>query len=322
MSESAMSIKCRSALDKAIVRTIVFFDLFEYPLTDTEIRRFFPEYAPRTTLMDIRTSLAASAFLAQTIEEKDGLYCLSGRGDIRELRGARALSSYRKFRRARRLAALLAHVPFVRMIAVCNTLGLNAARDESDIDFFIVVRTGHLWLARLWCAGIAHLLGVRPWRGHERDALCLSFYVADTALDLSCVQLSGWTPDVYLAHWVAWCVPLYDDGVSHDFFHANSWIASCLPNVVPPCPISRRRVVLAPGGRFLKRFSEALFCSHLFERTARAFQLRIAPPAIRDQMNKGTGVVVNDAMLKFHTADRRQEIKERFIKKCKEWGIP
>lgn len=316
-----MSIQNPSQLERSIVRTVAFFDIFDYPLTDTEVQKFLLTDGSGDTLLDIRECLASSLFCARVLEAQDGLYHVRGRGVIRMLRRERALSSYGKHRRARRMVTLLAHVPFVRMIAVCNTLGLNAAREESDIDFFIIARAGHLWCARLLCAGIAHFLGIRPRRGHERDTVCLSFYAADTALDISSLQLPGWTPDLYLAYWITWCVPLYDDGVFQEFFQAQTWLAACLPNSVVPHPIAWRRVILAPVSRAIKRIVEKLFSSCVFERAARAFQLRIMPFVIREQMNGGTGVVVSDSILKFHTADRRQEIKRRFMATCDELGI-
>lgn len=309
---------------RAVCRTIAFFDVFEYPLTDTEIQKFLLGFDgdAEYTLNDVRACLASLVFLG-ALAVGEGLYHSVGRSALRELRRFRVLYSYRKYRRARRMGALLARVPFVRMVCVCNTLGLNAAKDTSDIDLFIVARAGHLWFVRLVCTGFAHLLGMRPREGSVRNMLCLSFYAADDALCLSALQHPAWSPDLYLAYWISWCVPLYDDGVYDDFFKANAWITSVLPNRAPYRPIPLRRIALSSVARFLKRTCERVIgCSGgMVERGARALQLRILPFAIKSQMNAGTGVVVSDSLLKFHTTDRRNEIREKFLRQCREMGL-
>lgn len=320
-----MSTETPSHFECAILRTLIFFDIFEYPLTDFEIWKFLisTERGEPYTVLMIRDCLASSPFLAARISSGEGLFYLVGRDLLRARRQGRMIYSYRKYIRAKRFVSLLAHIPFVRMVCVCNTLGLNVARDESDIDLFIVVSARHVWTVRFFCTSLAHILNLRPRKGHERDTFCLSFFISDCALDLSSLQLDGWDPDVYLASWVAWCVPLYDDGVYDQFFLKNAWITDILPNVFPCEPIPRRRITLSPIMHGIKHAGEIF--SRCFggaiERILRSLQLRILPIAIRNRANVGTGVVVSDTVLKFHIADRRQEISERFEQRCEELGI-
>ena len=318
-----MSIQEPSLLERAIARTIAFFDTLDYPLTDSEIAKFLflPSSEQSFYLRDIRAAISSSGFLQRVIAVCDGLYALVGRAGLSTQRRHCAVHAYRKYRRAKRVIALLSHVPFVRMICVCNTLGLNVARDESDIDLFVVAARSHLWLSRLICTGIAHILGLRPRREQERDTICLSFYVSEEALDLSSLQLPGWTPDLYLAYWITWCVPMYDANTYSRFFEANAWIKEFLPNVIPYEPIPRRRVVLSPVSQFVKNACETLLSWRVIEHVARWIQYRLFPPAIRNHMNRGGGVVVTDSILKFHTADRRGEIKKIFLERCRQLKI-
>lgn len=319
-----MSIEQPGMLEKAIARTVVFFDLFDYPLTDSEIAKFLlcAEEALPAGVRDVRRALSSSPYLASVFECSDGMIGLVGRARMLSLeRRERWVIAYRKYARAKRVIRVLARLPFVRMICVCNTLGLSAARDDSDIDLFIVARAGHLWTVRMLCTGVVHLLGLRPRKGRERDTLCLSFYASDDALDFSGLQLAGWTRDIYLAYWISWCVPMYDDNTYDRFFQANAWIRFVIPHVIPHAPIPWRRVALGPVGRRIKKAFEGMVRSRAVEHAARALQYRLFPRAIRDQMNQGGGVVVSDSMLKFHTTDRRQEIKERFERCCGELNL-
>lgn len=320
-----MSTETPSHLERAILKTLIFFDIFEYPLTDTEVWKFlFSEERGRLyTVFMIRDCLASSPFLKARISFGEGLIHLLRRDQLRMRRRERSIYSYRKYIRTKRFVSLLARIPFVRMVCVCNTLGLNVARDESDIDLFIVARAGHVWTARFLCAGLAHVLNLRPRKGHERDTFCLSFFVSDSALDLSSLQLDGWNPDVYLASWIVWCVPLYDEGVYDRFFQENAWIANVLPNALPYEPIPRRRITLSPVMRGIQYAGEVLgrCFGGAIERLVRSLQLRILPSTIREHINTGTGVVVSDTVLKFHTADKRNEIKRKFLAGCNHFGV-
>lgn len=320
-----MSTETPSHLERAILKTLIFFDIFEYPLTDTEVCKFLfsEERGTSYSVSIIRDCVASSPFLKARISSGEGLIHLHHRDLVRARRRERSIYSYRKYSRAKRFASLLARMPFVRMVCVCNTLGLNVARDESDIDLFIVARAGHVWTARFLCAGFAHVLNLRPRKGRERDTFCLSFFVSDSALDLSSLQLDGWNPDAYLASWIAWCVPLYDDGVYDRFFQENAWIGNVLPNALPYESIPRRRITLSPGMRGVKYAGEIFdrCFGGVIERLVRSLQLRILPPAIRERINTGTGVVVSDTILKFHTSDKRDEIKQKFLAGCNHFGV-
>lgn len=320
-----MSTETPSRLERAILKTLIFFDIFEYPLTDTEVWKFlFSEERGRSyTVFMIRDCLASSPFLKARISCGEGLIHLLRRDQLRMRRRERSIYSYRKYIRTKRFVSLLARIPFVRMVCVCNTLGLNVARDESDIDLFIVASAGHVWTARFLCAGLAHVLNLRPRKGHERDTFCLSFFISDSALDLSSLQLDGWNPDVYLASWIVWCVPLYDDGVYDRFFQENAWIVNVLPNALPYEPIPQRRITLSPIMQSIKHTSEVfILCfGRAVERAVRSLQLRILPAAIREHINTGTGVIVSDRVLKFHISDKRKEIRQKFLTGCNHCGV-
>jgi len=314
------------AIEQSILRTIIFFDLLEYPLTPLAIWKnlFFSDSPTALTLSDYMKCLRESPFLSQHIEEKSGYYFLKGRDSIVALRLERAVITDHKYRVARRMIALFARVPFVRMVCVCNpSLGLNAAREGSDIDLFIVASARHLWFVRLLCTGLAQVFGIRPHKDRLRDTFCLSFYVGDDALDLSGLQLPGWVPDMYWVYWIPLCVPIYDDSTYDNFFNANEWVRQFLPHISSYNTIPRRRVVLSGASRMGKRCAEKIVSvgGTFVERSARAFQLCIMPLVIREKMNEGTGVVVTDSVLKFHVADRRGDIQEQFLKKCAEYNM-
>lgn len=267
-------------------RAVAWFDGFGFPLTAEEVVRYADEATDRPM-------------------SADGFLFMDGRTGFVEERLRRQRYAERKFRRALRVGQILAALPGVRMIAVANTLAFDAARDESDIDLFIVVKRGWLWTFRLLAVGLLKMFGLRPYEGGGRDAICLSFIIDETALDLSPLAIEN---DRYLAVWVASLVPIFDrDGTYRKFWDANIWIRAMLPNAYPRETSIRRRV--RPFVRL------PAFGRSPIENIARHIQSRRFPSEIKSMMNRDTRVVATDHILKFHTNDRRAEYRDLWQKK-------
>ncbi|MBI2634689.1 hypothetical protein HYW82_03420 [Candidatus Peregrinibacteria bacterium] len=125
------------------------------------------------------------------------------------------------WKRVWRYCRFLRFVPFLRMVAVCNNLAFGRVRAASDIDLFIVAREGHLFTVRIFVTAILHIFGVRRHGEKIAGRFCLSFFVDDSALDLSTIAIEK---DIYLAYWVKNLVPIIDDGVYGEFLRKNEWV--------------------------------------------------------------------------------------------------
>ena len=211
----------------------------------------------------------------------------------------------RKRRRARLVTSWLARCLGVRFVALANTTALGYARDEGDLDFFVIVRAGSIWTSRLFGGLPFRLLHMTPRPGNERDAVCLSYFIADDALDLTSHMLPG--DDPYFRYWFLSLLPLFDDGVSKDFWNANATIRAKHPFarrwIVPP-----DLEVRAPRVRF--------FASRLVENIARLLQTKWFPLVIRARMNLDSTVMVNDHVLKFHVTDAREMYRRIYQDSC------
>lgn len=222
----------------------------------------------------------------------------------------------RKRRRARRVASWLARLGSVRFVALANTTALGFARDEGDLDIFVIARAGMIWTTRLLGGLPFRLLGITPRAGNSRDAVCLSYFVSDDALDLSSHQLSG--DDPYFRYWFLSLLPLYDDGVSVDLWNTNATLRArhpfARPWIVPPD-------LRIDSGTWNLDPRRCMSLARLTESVARSLQMRWFPPVIRNQMNRDTTVIVNDHALKFHVSDRRAVYRRTYNEVCKMRGI-
>lgn len=259
-----------------IFRTVAWFDVFGFPVTTEEISRYAEE---PLTIGEVVVGLKD---LTDRLACQDGFWFIKEWSGLVEERMRRARIAERKWRRARHVAKFLAMLPGVRRISVANTLAFDAARDESDIDLFVVVKTGWLWTFRLLAVGLLKMFGLRPYEGGSRDAICLSFMVDESATDLAALAIEN---DRYLDVWQKSLVPIFGG--------KNMSVRRTV----------RPFVRLPAWGR------------SPIEKWARRFQERRFPETIKQMMNRDTRVVVTDHILKFHANDRRAEYRDLWLKK-------
>ncbi len=282
-------------LEEAIVSTIVFFDLFDYPLTTYELWQYVGCPA---SLAEVAAALTQPL---KGVEEKQGLYFLSGRSEIILERQARYHHSAQKFALARRAIKLFRLVPFVEMIAVSNIIGSHNLRSGSDIDLFVIAAPHRLWLTRFCCAGLAKLLGWRPTPQVKRNRICLSFYASAGALDLSGLKLGA--DDIYFNYWLAGLVPLYDrHQIYPELIRHNPWLKECLPNW-HQSDLSPR-LSLRPRRNWLNIFNNTL---DRWEKRSWSWQLKIMPAALKSLINVDTRVRADEEIIKLYLVDRRAE---------------
>lgn len=291
-------------LQKAIARTVAYFDMFDFPMTDFEVWKFLSE---KRDYVDVRNVLSGSTAL----ETKNGFYFLKGRENIIRTRLDRYNFTDRKFKRALRMAKIYRIIPWVKMVAVSNIIGAHNLKDESDIDIFIISEKGKIWLSRFFTAGIAKVLGLRPSEKNSRDKICLNFYVSEEEMDLEKFMMGK--DDIYFIYWLANLVIIYDKGGTYKkFIQVNDWLKNYLPNWQPNEMVARRFVKERKNLFFSFLFN---FIFGSFEAIFKKIQLRKLPADIRELMNKDTRVVISDKVLKLHVKDRREEYRKRWEEK-------
>lgn len=309
-----------SHIDKVIIATVTYFDIFEFPLTLTEIWKWqyhgISTNTPTTffSLVQIQTALDQSTTLKNTLQTHHGFYFLRGKKQYVDTRHARYLIAEKKYKRARLFARYMRFFPFVEFVGVCNSLGYSNARIGSDIDFFVITSPGRIWTTRFMIVWIMKLLRIRPRQGHMQNALCLSFFLCRDHLCLADAQLDAGNsqkPDIYFLYWLSQMSPLYDrGGVAAKLWESNKWAQSALPAAFQRGVSPRRAVSDSRTARAHKAFWERALAGSfgaLVERWSRKLQHTVMPQQLRDLAGTDdTRVVLSDHMLKLHNNDRRE----------------
>ena len=207
-----------SRADVAILRAVLYADVFDYALTLPQVHRYLEGEA--MPLEAVRQALVSSPWLAGRVEMVDGYVVASGRAELARERGRRAERARRLWPAAQWYGRWMARLPFARMVAVTGALSMDNVDGDDDIDYFIVTAPGRVWLTRAFSillVRLARLAGTN---------LCPNYLLADSAL----LQERR---DLFVAHELAQMVPLVGKAVYERIWAANVWLVDILPNVLP-----------------------------------------------------------------------------------------
>lgn len=219
-------------MEKAILRTLAYADIFDYPLTSKEIFRFL--IADRPLGLDsvqaalIRMSVEGTK---TGLNEQKRFYFLSGREELVSRRKKREKISREKLKLAKKVAQLLKVIPTVKLIGVTGRLVMENAEKEDDIDLLIIASRNRLWLTRLLAVVGLELLGKRrrPKQKEVQNKICLNMF-----LDEDRLALPSRERDLYTAHEVIQMKPLWDRNQTEaKFLKANQWVTKYLPHGLP-----------------------------------------------------------------------------------------
>jgi hypothetical protein len=211
-----MAHHCPDAgLGRAILRTLAYADVFDYPLRSAEVVRYLE--GRTATAADVETALREDPTATSAISTRDGYICLAGREALVAIRQERERRAAIFWPRAYRYGRWLGRLPFVRMVAVTGSLAVDNPADRSDIDYFVVTESDALWSAR------AHAIVLVRGVAALGDRLCPNYFLSTRALALS-------DRNLFTAHEVTQMVPVHGIEVYREFRAANAWTDAFLPN--------------------------------------------------------------------------------------------
>ncbi len=294
-------------LDVAILKTVIYGDIFNFPMTAEEIHHFLIHN--RTVgLTEITQHLQTSHFLANTLCFDGTYYSLASRQDIFELRHSREAMVLPLLKRVKTYGRLLAYFPFVEFVGVTGALSMrNPSTETDDLDYLIITRPGRVWLAR---ACIILLVRVMRLRHVE---ICPNYVLASDKLSQS-------RQDMYIAHEIVQLLPLSNVSLYQQLREENQWTQDYLANSNMPfyqfvdAPLNR-------VGLFIKHGLEAVMSTRLgnwleqweYKRKATRFQQQATAPTSSAEIDEGR--------VKGHFQDYGHYVLERYHEQLKLFEI-
>ncbi len=294
----------RREIETAILETVLYSDLFDYPLTHAELAHFLVRV--RADGETVCTCLGAPRYLDGRLRQIDGYVVACGREALIDRRRVRQAASARLWVRARRFARWLAALPFVRMVAVSGALAMDNSAAGDDIDVLIVSAPGRVWTARLFAVALVvagKLFG---------DTLCPNYLVSENALALE-------QRDLFSAHELAQMVPLYGLPVYARMRAANAWVGDFLPNAC--APLRRECEVRAGGpGRAVKRLAEWLLGGWLGD-ALEDWEMRRKRRKFAPRLSAASGAILDRDHVKGHFDDYTAPVMRLYAEHLAQFGL-
>ena len=316
-----------SDLKKAIMATLVYYDVLDRPLTGWEVFRYLirlPEVRPikRNLLKKVPTFRGLTSILcvlekSKLINQKNGFYFLEGRSKIIKQRIERQKIADQKWKKAKRMIVLLQALPYIRMVAVSGSLAMNNTKEESDIDLLIITKTGRIWTCRALVTLYFHLIGQRRHGNLTKNRFCLNHYITDQSLEIPWQSL-------YNAQTYAHLVPLWQErGLYRKFQKANKWINQYLVNY----SISQKGYLnIVKDNKLLisiRKFKEWIL-NTWYGDLLESFLKKIQEKRIREEpltFKSGGRVSFDDQQLEFHPDSPEKNILEKYNQKMEKLGL-
>ncbi len=202
----------------ALLKALVYFDIFKYPLTLPEMIRFAPATFHSQEAAELAAKGLESAFIIKRIGDFWSLhndYSLA----TRRWKGNSMAADVSD--KAQRMSAFIHAFPFVRSVNISGSLSKNYFDAGTDIDYFIITAPDRIWLCRTLLA-----LYKKIFLLNRRKYFCINYFISSDELDIPDKNLFTATEILTLRNMMG--SSLYDK-----FLACNDWAYAYFPNAEP-----------------------------------------------------------------------------------------
>lgn len=216
-SALSTNIQLPERISQAVWQTVAYANLFDYPVTLEEIHRYLIGF--NATIETVEQILHEELVPKKILETQDELFFLTGRKNLVKFRKKRNHYAKQLWQQALRYGRWIAHIPFVRMVAVTGALANNNVEEGADLDYLIITQPGYLWLCRaiiLLLVKITAPFGVK---------VCPNYLITTNVLALE-------ERDFFTAQETSRMVPLVGMDIYYEFRKVNNWSDTYLPNAI------------------------------------------------------------------------------------------
>ncbi len=232
-------------LSAKVLRSLLYFDIFKYPLTAEEVFHTTNEKTSLSNIQNALQDLVAKKMLFQF----DDFYCLRNEKGLieRRIKGNRLAKE--RMEDAYKMSAWIARFPYVRGIFLSGSISKNYMEEDSDIDYFVITKPGRLWIART----LLKLYRIIFLLNNDRN-FCVNYFIDENNLEIE-------EKNLFTATELVTTIPTYNPELYQQFRKANNWSAQHYPHF-PMRSVERTWKVKEDGS---KNFWEKLFNTRLGE---------------------------------------------------------
>jgi len=203
-----------SKVARNIIRTVLYYDIFDYPLKEEEL---FQNVSEEMDLLEFRGEL--NELIAQgLLGESDGFISNFRGEDLIERRIAGNQRAQNMLKRAHRISQFIGQFPFVRAVCLSGSISKNYMDEGTDIDYFVITKPGRLWLARTLLVGFKKVFLFNSYK-----YFCMNYFIDTDHLEIE-------EQNIFTATEIATLIPTYGRETYIPFVTGNNWAKAHYPN--------------------------------------------------------------------------------------------
>jgi hypothetical protein len=232
-----MREEIHSELSRAVIKPLLYSDIFSYPLTAGEI--FARLEIPCSEIKIVEDELR-QLVEARVLFQFGNLYSLRDDASLALRRQAGNKMAKDIMPRALRRSRLIFNFPFVRAVMISGSLSKDFMEETGDIDFFIVTAPGKVWITR---GLLALFQRVALFNSHKY--FCVNYYLDHDHLSLD-------ERNIFTATELITLKPMCGNNFYDLLVKENGWVSVYYPQFKPvPVPSNS-------GSSFGKKILEAI----------------------------------------------------------------
>ncbi|MBC8048303.1 MAG: hypothetical protein H7Y00_16000, partial [Fimbriimonadaceae bacterium] len=204
-----------AAVRKGVLRSLIYFDIFNYPLTISEIVQYSPVKLNGLSSVENILDELVESFLVFRFGE---FYSLKNDpiNIERRIKGNKYAADI--LHKALMRSQLIHRFPFVRSVNISGSLSKNYFDETTDFDFFVIAKENRIWLCRLFLT-----LYKKIFLLNSRKYFCINYYLDTEDMLIPDKNIFSATEIVTLKNQTG-------EDVFEKFIEANDWIQEYFPN--------------------------------------------------------------------------------------------
>jgi len=212
-----------------LLKPILYFSLFKYPLTEEEIFNFSKATSKEQIKLDLNELVNDNI-----IYKIDDFYLTENNETLikRRLEGNKMAKNI--YQKALTISRLISKFPYVEGVGISGSLSKGYYDDDADIDFFIITSPKRLWIARTFL-----ILYKKIFLLNSKKYFCVNYFISSNALEIE-------EKNIFTATELTTLLPMYGNGSFHKFYDENKWVENYLPNKTVTDGLSKLQVVKKP----------------------------------------------------------------------------
>ncbi len=283
--------------DNAIVNTLLYSDIFDFPLTEDELYYYL---ITDTKIPKSEFKKALERVLPSLTYQKPYIALPKRENIIYKRKKSEQLLTLKR-KKAFQIARILSYIPTIYFIGLSGGVGAGSLQKDADIDFFIITKKNCIYITRLISLLVLTIFGKRRKRKEKnaKDKICLNMFLDESSLSLPLDR-----HEIYTAHEIAQIYPLIDRNNTYlRFLSSNKWVANFLAHAISGRKVSFKKLQ--------KTFGENLL--RMMEPIARYFQIEYIA-------RHKTKEVVTNNFVAFHPRDYRSKTLKIYYQKMSEYN--